>query len=73
MQESIHAIPTELELAPLSGKRQGFRRSAVVNRALAIEPEFNTICAIEYLKANGIAAHLIERILLHPLGRRRPP
>ena len=50
--------------------RHDARRRDIVNHGLAMQQSANTICAVEYLKAQGIAAAVIERVLLDPQRRR---
>lgn len=42
-----------------------------VERAIAMQRHYNTVCALEYLKSHNVGAHIIERVLLHPQLRRR--
>ena len=51
--------------------RTDVRMSLVVNQALVIQMEYSMVCAVEYLKAHGVSAPTIERVLLQP-ARRRP-
>lgn len=43
----------------------------IVNHGIALQTHSNTICAVEYLKSQNVAAGVIERVLLHPDQRRR--
>ncbi len=43
----------------------------VVDMGISVQANFNTICAIEYLKSYNVDAGLIERVLLHPEQRRK--
>lgn len=47
--------------------------SEIVNKGIAVQDCFSTLCAIEYMKSNNVRAEVIERVLLHPDLRRRPP
>jgi hypothetical protein len=61
---------TELPVAVVC-QRSDSQRRAIVDRAIAMQVQSNTVCAIEFLKSNDIDARLIERVLLDP-ERRRP-
>ncbi len=39
----------------------------IVNHGLDVQAEFNTVCAVEYLKSYDIDAEVIERVLLKDL------
>jgi hypothetical protein len=52
-------------------QRHDERSSAVVERGITVQANFNTICAIEYMKSHNVAPQVIERVLLHPEQRRR--
>ncbi|WP_317201707.1 hypothetical protein [Janthinobacterium sp.] len=43
----------------------------IVNQGIAVQTDFNTMCALEYLKSHNIHAEVIERVLLHPELRRK--
>lgn len=49
---------------------QSPQQNDIVETALTIQADYNTVCAVEYLKAHGFAAAVIERVLLQP-GQRR--
>jgi hypothetical protein len=51
-------------------ERRDQRRRDVVDQSILIQHRANTMCAVEYLKSNGVAAHVIERVLLEPERRR---
>lgn len=53
-----------------SYERSDARRRDIVNHAISLQEASNTVSAVEYLKAHGIAAQVIERVLLEP-GKRR--
>lgn len=53
-----------------SYERLDARRRDIVNQAISVQEASNTVAALEYLKAYGIAAHIIERVLLEPSRRR---
>lgn len=42
----------------------------IVNHAIAVQQSINTMSALEYLKTHGIAARVIERVLMEPQRRR---
>jgi hypothetical protein len=44
--------------------------SAAVDRGILVQSNFNTMCAIEYMKSHNIPAEVIERVLLEPELRR---
>lgn len=46
---------------------------SAVDQALLVQASFNSVCAIEYLKAHDVDARVIERVLLHPGQRRKRP
>jgi hypothetical protein len=46
--------------------RRDQRRRDIVDHSIMIQHRANTICAVEYLKSNGIDARVIERVLLEP-------
>ncbi|MES2902012.1 MAG: hypothetical protein V4723_19960 [Pseudomonadota bacterium] len=50
--------------------RHDARCRDIVNHALAMQQGATTLCALEYLKAHGISAAVIERVLLEPQRRR---
>jgi hypothetical protein len=64
-------------IAPVSAMQQSrqqrtdVRCSEIVNKGIAVQDCFSTLCAIEYLKSNNVRADVIERVLLHPDLRRR--
>jgi len=51
-------------------ERQDEHRYHIVEHAIAVQENSNTVSAIEYLKAHDIAAHVIARVLLEPNRRR---
>ncbi len=40
----------------------------IVHHGLAVQAEFNTVCAVEYLKSYDIDAEMIERVLLREMN-----
>lgn len=54
-------------------QRYDERRSEIVNKGIAVQTCFSTLCAIEYLKSNNVTSDIIERVLLHPDLRRKLP
>ncbi|MTW01404.1 hypothetical protein GM668_04805 [Duganella ginsengisoli] len=54
-------------------QRVDARCSEIVNKGIAVQGCFSTLCAIEYLKSNNVRPDVIERVLLHPDLRRRIP
>lgn len=50
--------------------RQDMRRRDIVNHAILVQENSNTVAALEYLKAHDIAPGVIARVLLAPLQRR---
>ena len=50
--------------------RSDARQRAIVDDAIALLSTSNVMSAFEYLRAHGIGAHVIERVLLDPLRRR---
>ncbi len=59
-------------LAP-SQQRHDAHCSEIVDKGIAVQNCFSTLCAIEYLKSNNIRPDVIERVLLHPDLRRKFP
>lgn len=57
-------------VAPIACQRSDTQRRAIVDHAITLQAHSNTVSAIEYLKAKGIAPPLIERVLLDPQRRR---
>ena len=51
-------------------ERQDEHRYQIVEQAIAVQENSNTVSAIEYLKAHDVAAHVIARVLLEPHRRR---
>ena len=49
--------------------RTDARRRDIVNNAISVQEASNTVAALEYLKSQGIAPHVIERVLLEPARR----
>lgn len=43
----------------------------VVDAGISVQQNFNTMCAIEYLKSHNVEAVVIERVLLNPAMRRK--
>lgn len=43
----------------------------VVDAGISVQENFNTMCAIEYLKSFNVDADVIERVLLNPGMRRK--
>lgn len=56
--------------APELQQRVDDRCCEIVDKGIAVQSCFSTICAIEYMKSNNIESHIIERVLLHPELRR---
>lgn len=54
-------------------QRQDMRCSEIVDKGIAVQNCFSTLCAIEYLKSNNVHPDVIERVLLHPDLRRKFP
>jgi len=54
-------------------QRQDQRISDIVNKGIAVQDCFSTLCAIEYMKSNNVRPAVIERVLLHPDLRRKMP
>lgn len=69
---TIAAEPCALAPQPAPQLRRDEACSAVVERGIAVQSCFSTICAIEYLKCRNVAATVIERVLLSPDLRRKP-
>ncbi|WP_035373113.1 hypothetical protein [Pseudoduganella violaceinigra] len=46
-------------------------RSAIVDRGIEVQASFSTVCAVEYMKSQNIAPHIIQRVLLQPEQRRQ--
>ena len=53
-----------------TNQRHDAHRRDIVNHGLAMQQGANTMCAVEYLKAQGIAPAVIQRVLLEPQRRR---
>ncbi|MBJ7312615.1 hypothetical protein ACFOLJ_21435 [Rugamonas sp. CCM 8940] len=51
--------------------RSNMQSSEVVDRGIAVQASFSSICAIEYLKSHNIDPEVIKRVLLHPELRRK--
>lgn len=66
------AEPCALAPQPAPQLRRDEACSAVVERGIAVQSCFNTICAIEFLKSHNVAGAVIERVLLSPDMRRKP-
>ncbi|SFU50309.1 hypothetical protein [Pseudoduganella namucuonensis] len=54
-------------------QRHDERCSEIVDKGIAVQNCFSTLCAIEYLKSNNVGPDVIERVLLHPNLRRKVP
>jgi hypothetical protein len=54
-------------------QRQDQRSSDIVNKGIAVQDCFSTLCAIEYMKSHNVRPDIIERVLLHPDLRRKVP
>ena len=50
--------------------RLDMRRRDIVNHAISVQENSNTVAALEYLKAHDIAPGVIARVLLEPMQRR---
>ncbi|UMR29940.1 MULTISPECIES: hypothetical protein [unclassified Massilia] len=59
------------EVSELFQQRTDLQSSAIVDKGIAVQDCFNTMCAIEYLKSHNINPQVIERVLLQPELRRR--
>lgn len=53
-----------------SYERTDLRLRDLVNHAISLQESSNTVSALEYMKSNGIASHVIERVLMEPQRRR---
>ena len=62
---------SDLALAEPTYERRDGRRRDIVNHAISVQEDSNTVSALEYLKSHDIDAQVIERVLLEP-SRRRP-
>ncbi len=51
-------------------ERTDLWRRDIVNQGLSVQASANTVAALEYLKAHGIDADVIERVLSEPQRRR---
>lgn len=59
-----------LALADPSYQRQDLRQRDIVNHAISVQENSNTMSAIEYLKSRDIHPDVIARVLLEPERRR---
>ena len=50
--------------------RSDTRCRLIVDDGIALQRSSNTMSAVEYLRAHGIGAHVIQRVLLEPQRRR---
>jgi hypothetical protein len=66
-------LPSQPTRTALIQQRYDGRRSEIVNKGIAVQTCFSTLCAIEFLKCNNITSDIIERVLLHPDLRRKLP
>ncbi|CUI03609.1 hypothetical protein [Massilia antarctica] len=57
-------------VAETAYQRQDVRQRDIVNHAISVQESSNTMCAIEYLKAQDIHPDVIARVLLEPQRRR---
>ncbi|MCE3607432.1 hypothetical protein LXA47_28085 [Massilia sp. P8910] len=57
-------------VAETAYQRQDVRQRDIVNHAISVQESSNTMCAIEYLKAQDIDPDVIARVLLEPQRRR---
>ena len=57
--------------ATVMQQRRNEEWSSVVNRGILVQTNFNTVCAIEYMKSHNVDPQVIERVLLHPELRRK--
>jgi hypothetical protein len=76
MNPGFTAIDAENGLAEAEAGDDGrhdFNRRDIINQAIAVQMNANTVSAVEYLKAHEIDAGIIERVLLEPQRRRRAP
>jgi len=60
----------QLALAETDYQRVDLRRRDIVDHAISVQENSNTMSAIEYLKSHDIDAAVIERVLLDPQHRR---
>lgn len=67
---SSSTICATVPVGSIACQRSDTLRRAIVDHAITLQAHSNTVSAIEYLKANGIDAPLIERVLLEPDRRR---
>lgn len=56
--------------AAVGEARRDARQRMIVDAGIAMLGSSNVMSAFEYLRAHGIRAHIIERVLLEPLQRR---
>lgn len=62
-----------MDTLQLQTQRADRRSSEIVDRGIHVQENFSTLCAIEYMKSHNIDADVIERVLLQPDQRRKPP
>ncbi len=51
-------------------QRRDARSEDIVERGIAMQGRYNTVCALEYLKSCNVT-DIIERVLLYPQSRRK--
>jgi hypothetical protein len=61
---------TNVTVLDPSYERTDARGRDIVNHAISVQESSNTVAALEFLKSHGIAADVIERVLLEPSRRR---
>lgn len=65
-------IPMRSEAGSAIEMRRDGQRRELVNRALCMQRDNSTLCALEYLKSHAVPAAVIQRVLLEPDRRRIP-
>ena len=68
-----HRIDTAGDLATIATapyQRLDARMRDIVDHGISVQENTNTMSALEYLRSHGIAARVIERVLLEPQRRR---
>ena len=64
-------LPGDLAVAAPTDARLDQRKRDIVQYGISMQESSNTMSAVEYLKARGVAPHVIERVL-EPRRRRNP-
>lgn len=65
-------LPLKDQAAVTQDLRRDGKSRELVNRAISIQQEASTLCALEYLKSHAIPGPVIERVLMGPDRRRIP-